>query len=382
MGENSKIEWCDNTFNPWLGCTKVAAGCAHCYAETLMDSRYRKAKWGPGGTRVLTSAANWQKPLAWNKAAEAAGVRQRVFCASLADVFEDWGGPISAQSGDVWTKPYLQREWGRANWTTCDAETMQRDPQGWQFVTLDDVRRELFALIDATPWLDWLLLTKRPENVLRMWPECSIEPNRQPHSDGRHNVWIGCSIATQADADRNIPELLQCRDLSPVLFVSAEPLLGPVDLRKVTVPPQHDVLRRPWDTEGFKFNALQEHDDDRFHQAPTTLDWVICGGESGPHARPMHPDWARQLRDQCQAADVRFLFKQWGEWLPFSQWSWAPPEIQAGTPSRFRQSLVPGTSLNGTHQSVVSSYCVGKKAAGRLLDGVEYSECPQPHAPA
>lgn len=344
MAENSKIEWCDATFNPWLGCTRVAEGCKHCYAETLMDSRYGKAKWGPHGTRVLTSPANWRKPLQWNKAAEAAGVRQRVFCASLADVFEDWGGGmLDHHQVSAWRKAI-------AGETPLVGDKVP--------FRMNDARQHLFDLIDQTPWLDWLLLTKRPENVRQMWPrcqDCGYTPQDAAEQMDHHlcaarggrgwhrpNVWIGCSISTQADADRNIHHLRACRELSPVLFVSGEPLLGPVDA-------------------GEWIDAI---------------DWVIVGGESGPHARPMHPDWARQLRDQCQAAGVPFFFKQWGEWLPFSQWSWAPPEIQAGTPSRFRQTLVPRTSCEGSHQSVVSSYNVGKQSAGRLLDGVAWSQFP------
>ena len=233
MAETSEISWTDATFNPWVGCTKIAQGCKNCYAEADFDKRKHFAMWGPNGTRVLTSAAYWKKPLAWNRQAEQSGTRLRVFCASLADVFEAWGnGVVTTRDGDVWCKPYLEREWGRENWETCDLETMQHDPQGWQFVTLDDVRRQLFALIDATPHLDWLLLTKRPENICRMWrgDGTGKEPGASDYLL-RDNVWLGTSVATQADADKNVPELLKCRDLSPVLFLSIEPLLGPIDLR-------------------------------------------------------------------------------------------------------------------------------------------------------
>jgi len=130
--ENSKIEWTDHTFNPWIGCTKVSAGCKNCYAEAFMDKRLKRAKWGAQGTRVRTTEQYWKKPLAWNKKAEKAGVRQRVFCASLADVFED--------------HPAQREE--MAQWRT-----------------------DLFNLISETPWLDWLLLAKRPGNVLAMVPD-------------------------------------------------------------------------------------------------------------------------------------------------------------------------------------------------------------------
>lgn len=328
MGENSAIEWTDHTFNPWIGCTKVAAGCAHCYAETLMDSRYGKAQWGPNGTRVLTSPSNWSKPLKWNRDAERAGVRARVFCASLADVFEDRDGPIHDHNGDVLKHP----------------EGSHSAVYGKEAKTLDDVRQDLFRLIDATPWLDWLLLTKRPENIREMWPRAWSGPSCIP------NVWVGTSVATQEDADRNVPHLLECHDRSPVLFLSMEPLLGPVDLRGAAI------------------------------------DWVIVGGESGPNARPMHPDWARSIRDQCQAAGVPFLFKQWGEHLPFDQASTKEQRdaftaaTKRGEQSYFGARVVGGPQglMTGTTAGVrpVSYAKIGKGVAGRLLDGRTWGEFP------
>lgn len=220
MADNSKIEWCDHTFNPWIGCAKVAAGCEHCYAESYAR-RYGKAVWGPSGTRVKTSYNYWRQPVKWNR--EAATVhasyigptrRQSVFCASLADVFEDWQGPIHDDSGAQ---------------LFHDGTERTHEP-----VTLDDLRSDLFALIDATPHLDWLLLTKRPENVPRMWPgRCTdkdLGGNGCTMTAYRNNVWLLTSVSTQTDADRNIPHLLKCRDLVPVLGVSAEPLLGPVNI--------------------------------------------------------------------------------------------------------------------------------------------------------
>lgn len=233
---NSAIEWTDHTFNPWVGCTKVSDGCKHCYAEALMDKRFGRVEWGVNGTRKRTSAANWREPLKWNRDAQAAGIRQRVFCASLADVFED--------------RPEL------AEW-----------------------RSDLFDLIYSTPHLDWLLLTKRPENVLDMVPA-------NWHAWLPANVWIGTSIENQAAADERIPHLL--RIPASVRFLSMEPLLGPVDLDHVVSPGSLETLRG--------------------------VQWVIVGGESGTKARPMHPDWVRSIRDQCQADGVPFFFKQWGEY--------------------------------------------------------------------
>lgn len=236
MAENSSIEWTTHTFNPWIGCTKVAAGCQSCYAEAFAK-RYGKAKWGPQGTRVKTSEAYWKQPLKWNRVAgekrqitetlDGSMYRERVFCASLADVFEDWEGPILTSKGhqlgieeegeyeesDGWSTLLPGGMWMRGG--VIGMQKITRRP-----ATMSDLRRDLFELIDATPNLDWILLTKRPENILRMWAACSLK--------FRHNVWLLTSVATQADADQNIPELLKCRGLAPVLGISHEPALGSV----------------------------------------------------------------------------------------------------------------------------------------------------------
>lgn len=232
MAENSKIEWCDATFNPWVGCQKVSPGCTHCYAETLMTRKPAWANtWGPRGIRRKTSEANWKKPLAWNRKAEQEGRRYKVFCGSLCDVFED----------------------------------------KWE---VDPWRADLFEfVIEETPNLDWLLLTKRPENVSDMVPAHWRTVGKWPA-----NVWIGTSVENQKYADERIPYLL--RIPVRIRFLSIEPLLGPVDLT--------------------------------YALGGSAVAWVIVGGESGPNARRMHPDWARTIRDQCLEAGVPFLFKQWG----------------------------------------------------------------------
>lgn len=299
MAENSNIEWTDHTFNPWIGCQKVSPGCDHCYAETW-DARglqQRETRWGPHATRTRTGAANWRKPLAWDKAAEAAGKRARVFCASLADVFDNHAS--------------ISQEW----------------------------RDDLWTLIYRTPHLDWLLLTKRPQNITRFMPpaveNCGIWPN----------VWLGTTVENQTEANRRIPHLLATP--AAVRFLSCEPLLGPVDL-EFFMP---------------DFTA--------WLGTEAGIKWVICGGESGPGARPMHPDWARSLRDQCQAAGVQFHFKQWGEFRP--------PETQAEW-SAFRDGKGFNGSLmpNGTFGDPLGNGLVrvGKKAAGRLLDGRTWDQMP------
>jgi protein gp37 len=314
----TKIEWCDFTHNEWIGCSKVSPGCENCYAEELMDTRYGRTKWGPNGTRDRTAEANRKKPLTWDRAAKKAGVRYRVFCSSLSDVFEDRDELI----------PWRQR---------------------------------LFHTIDQTPNLDWLVLTKRPENVLRFgfeqqlwWPDTSFP----------RNVWIGTSVEDQKRADERIPELLKIP--ATIRFLSMEPLLGPVDLHM-------DYL--PWGPDGASAAALSR------------INWVIVGGESGRKARPMHPAWVWSIRNQCQASGVPFFFKQWGEWVPRhsepmknepilplyddgrhgvfdDQGNW---RINEGEWSRYDNLL--GQVM----------YRVGKKIAGRMLDGREWSEFPQRH---
>jgi protein gp37 len=346
MAENSNIEWTDHTFNPWEGCQKVGPGCDHCYAETR-NARFSGGvaiNWGPGAPRRRTSVANWRKPLAWNAAHEKFfakhGRRQRVFCASLADVFDN------------------------------------AVPQLW--------RTALFALIHDTPNLDWLLLTKRIGNAAAM---LQSDPPEGIDMAALPNLWLGATICNQAEADRDLPKLLAVP--ARVRFLSMEPLLGPVDLRNVAVPTEHDQLRQPWDYEGYKFNALQEHDDDRFHQAPATIDWVIAGGESGPGARPMHPAWVRSLRDQCAAAGVPYLFKQWGEWTPqdpgeeIREYDCAGV-LPNGNALLYSQGYVAPFDTMERLQTAgyvrldgrTLMHRVGKKAAGRLLDGVQHDGFP------
>ena len=337
MAENSKIEWTDHTFNPWWGCTHVHEGCRNCYAETWAN-RFG-VKWGPTGVRRLSSESVWKQPLKWNRAAEKTGVRAKVFCSSMADVFEDWSGPIVNQAGNV----AYHFENG-INWHSPDAIV------GCERVTLSDIRRELFRLIDETPWLDWQLLTKRPENIRQMWPGVGFPDVGVPGTLGRRlrlqNVWLGTSISDQASADKQIPELLKCRDLSPVRFLSCEPLLGPIEFS--------DVTKRADAVSQLGKKAL------------AGIDWVIVGGESGNGARPMHWKWVLSLRDQCNAAGVPLFFKQWGEWQSGLK---TPMDYENGA-SSFR----PGCYHDFGDDSMALR--LGKAEAGRQLDGREWNEMP------
>lgn len=223
MGQTTGIEWTDHSFNPWRGCTKVSAGCEHCYAETLSKRNPKTlGTWGPRGVRVVAAESYWRQPLKWNREAEAAGERRRVFCASLADVFEDWTGPIVHGGNHRPAEVAI----------TADAVF---DEAGPRQLTMQDLRRRLFQLIDNTFQLDWLLLTKRPENIRRLipgrarcaaWPDCT-----HPQCEADHfyaNVWLGISVEDQATADERVPILLDTP--AAVRFVSCEPMLSMIDL--------------------------------------------------------------------------------------------------------------------------------------------------------
>lgn len=297
MGEVTKIQWCDHTFNPWRGCTKVAEGCKHCYADAQSKRNPGTlGVWGPNGTRVMAAENSWREPRKWNQAAERDGVRRRVFCASLADVFEEWDGAIADSHGE---RIMFNRTHGLGPW--------QGMGQYAHPARMDDLRVRLFELIDATPWLDWLLLTKRPESIRRMWVPKSLETwNRSRYRLFRDNVWLLTSVATQADADTNVPELLKCRDLVPVLGVSAEPLIEAVDFRFIPhrACGTFDSLDgRSWD---------ETEPDGKSCYSNGGLDWIIVGGESGPHARQCRLKWVNALVNQCHAAGVACFVKQLG----------------------------------------------------------------------
>jgi len=269
VGKNSKIEWTNHTFNPWWGCVKVSPACKFCYAEAWAK-RLGESVWGPKAERRFFGPKHWAEPLKWDREASAAGVRRRVFCASMADVFED--------------RPELTY---------------------W--------RASLWTLIDQTPNLDWLLLTKRAEKIAELSPWGNNWPR---------NVWLGTTVENQDAAEERLPHLL--RTPAMIRFISAEPLLGPVDLSA-------------W---------------------IAGLDWVITGGESGPRARPSSPAWFRDLLAQCVLASVPFHFKQWGDW--------APGQDLLRT-ARVRTEAAP----DGTEM-----IRVGKKAAGRALDGATWDGLP------
>lgn len=320
MGENSSIEWTHHTFSPWWGCAKVSPACDHCYAERWARRVWPKLKlWDANSSRLAFSKDTWNNPFKWNRRAAKTGIRERVFCASMSDVFDNH-----------------------------DAVT--------------DERERLWEVIRKTPGLDWLLLTKRIGNVPRMLPKS--------WGDGWPNVWLGISVCNQEEADRDIPKLLALP--ARARFLSCEPLLGPISF----------------------VGKWIHHPDPAVHaNMLERLDWIIVGGESGHDARPMHPEWARSLRDQCVAVGVPYFFKQWGEWWPISQMphgvsdSYFDPKYgqrerdpydTRPAPRAVRSTVL---QLDGSQEfafppGAMTCFKVGKKAAGRLLDGRTWDEFP------
>jgi protein gp37 len=312
VGATTGIEWADGTVSVIEGCSKVSPACKHCYAEInsavrVMEARISEATrpggrllkmWGANGFRYET--ANWERELRrLNRKARIGHVkltddgavfeRPRIFINSLSDTFEDWKGPVYRLDDG---KPAVVAQ------------------------SLDDVRQRFFRVAEECVELDILLLTKRPENVLRMVPRHWTFPYMALQGWPSH-IWMLTTVEDQEHADMRIPELLKIP--AKVRGLSVEPLLGKVDLVWADIKPGI-LVNRP------------------------TIHWVIVGGESGKGARPMHPDWARSIRDQCVTAGVPYFFKQWGE------------HVACG---------------NGQYARI------GKKNAGRVLDGRTWNEVPK-----
>lgn len=274
MAENSAISWTRHTWNPWMGCTKVSPACDGCYAEALMDKRYGKVQWG-NHPRQRTGAHNWNEPFRWQRRAEVDGDRPFVFCASLADIFDN----------------QVPAEW----------------------------RADAFEVMRKTPNLVYLLLTKRPQNIVKLAAAAGGLPR---------NAAIGTTIEDQQRADINVPALVRAKNETGALFnfLSCEPLLGQIELYE----------RLYW------------------------IDWVITGGETdqgGHKARPTHPAWFRSLRDECAKFGVPFHHKQNGEWVSVSE--------------------VAGPGVHFKFDDGATVRRIGKKLSGRTIDGVTHDAFPE-----
>lgn len=344
VADRSAIEWTDATWNPVRGCSRVSAGCENCYAERQalrfsgvgqpFEGLVRKVNGHAAWTgKIELAAALLDQPLRWREP-------RRIFVNSMSDLFHE------------------------------------NVPDDW----ID----RIFAVMALCPQHTFQILTKRPERMLaycgsdaalgRVAAEIArcidgvegASAELVHNDDGLRgiclsNVWLGVSVEDQAAADERIPLLL--RTPAAVRFLSCEPLLGPVDLRQVA------AKSCDYSNGVIAIDALTGDHVGRYAKDGTELfrervlypiRWVIAGGESGPRARPMHPDWARSLREQCAAAGVPFFFKQWGEWAPADEYA---SEVQ-------EHYDVLGRSAPGCIR-------VGKKRAGHLLDGVEHHAFPE-----
>jgi protein gp37 len=296
----TSIEWTDHTHNLWRGCKRRHTGCLHCYAECDRSIRCHDVDFW--GERRLASAAYTRRPRGWNRDAALAGVRTRVMLGSLMDFFEDWDGPMTTGPG-------------------------VEDPTA----TMDSVRRAAFELIDHTPHLDWIIPTKRPENINAMWPNvtsptASTDGTSRPGEWYRPNVWLLASVSDQETFGRLGLELLEYRPLVPVIGLSVEPLVGPIDWTHMTeVGLQCSVC----DWVGTEAGATRRDflDEPDGWACPTCgepcwhwpieeriecIDWLVIGGESGPKARPCDLDWIRSLVKQGREAGVPTFVKQLG----------------------------------------------------------------------
>lgn len=300
MGQATEISWTDHTFSPWWGCTKVSPACDHCYADTFSrrvgfsDTGSKFPIWGKDAQRRFFSDKHWGELLKWNRDAQRAGVRRNVFCGSMCDVMEDRADLVAS-------------------------------------------REKLYSYVPQTPWLNYLLVTKRPQNFRRFLP---AEWRKHPQP----NIWLMTTVESgeylwRIDALKEVPAVVH--------GLSIEPLLADIP-------------------------ELAKHLDD--------IEWCIVGGESGPGARPMHPDWVRRIRDACQERGIAFHMKQWGAWAPASQVGAPKPITHAMTAgavvAEFDRESMMAADRNETRWEGLRR--LGKGKSGCLLDEREWKQIPNP----
>ncbi|RYC10040.1 DUF5131 family protein [Ciceribacter ferrooxidans] len=390
MADGTKIEWTDATWNPITGCSVVSPGCTNCYAMKLAGTRLknhpsrkgltRDTKAGPVWTGEVRFNAEWlDQPLRWTKP-------RMIFVCAHGDLFAE-GVP------DEWIDQVF------AVMALCPQHTFQ------VLTKRPERMREYLKALPARSgavgkWAAWHWGAQDPDALHDQVSDAVRTP--------LPNVWLGVSVEDQRRAKERIPILLDTP--AAIRWISAEPLLGPVDIRqwqhdygcgcgwggvspldychecgwRGIAPGKHVPENCPECGSAIEdYQACPEcdgHDGDGLSFGPNSkphLDWVVAGGESGPDARPMHPDWARSLRDQCAAAGVPFLFKQWGEWAPRGPESLGYPVVEDVRTARLTDRGENGSDLAASGENHVWMQCLGKRRAGRLLDGVEHNGYPE-----
>jgi len=386
MADRTHIEWTDATWNPITGCSIVSPGCTNCYAMRLAGTRLKHTPSRAGLTKDSKAGPVWTGEVRFNRKSLDQPLRwkrpRKIFPCAHGDLFaedvpDEWIDQVfavMALSQQHIFQVLTKRE-KRMRRYLSDPATIRR-VYGLVFDMV--IERNLYVALIA-PGIDERQAPPAPRIYLDRWP--------------LPNVWLGVSAEDQKRADERIPDLLATP--AAVRFVSAEPLLGPIDFTTID-----DGFR---DGTRLTFNALTgwAHDGEQpitgiFGHPDPKLDWVIVGGESGPGARPMHPDWARSIRDQCAAAGTSFFFKQWGEWAAVSQMSEEQidacyPQLTERRPEATRHSLVDTHVLHADgsrHRAVflaflqgtsaMTMFAIGKRRAGRLLDGVTHDAMPEP----
>lgn len=333
-----------STWNPWIGCTAVSPGCAHCYADRENDLYHWVEKWGKGQGRHHTSADYWKKPLAWARSAVKHGIKHQIFCASLSDILDN--EVVPAWKNDLWA--------------------------------LIDETLEINATGAPGTGVEWLLLTKRPENIGQMPIHWRANPPE--------GIRLGVSVENQ-DYEPRLSTLLNLWQGHN--FVSVEPLLGAVDLGEALNGYPVQVGAASFVTHEMALDAGEpsmegmQLDEDRWQPTTPALEWVIIGGESGPDARPTHPKWVYDLIEQSRRANARVFVKQWGEWLPNTEnhglvmqddTPWGSLEYGGRFIKLDGWGGFPGTDPADDYK--VSVYRVGRERAGNLVGGVEIHEFP------
>lgn len=361
MSNKSKISWTDKTWNPIIGCSKTSPGCQNCYAERmarrlvsmgqenyrglLADYTTTVGGWN-GQTRFVESAL--EQPLHWK-------TPRKVFVCSMGDLFHEsvpfeWIDRVFATMAlcPQHTFQVLTKRAERMEEYLTEYHPNWDEALGW----LDDRHNDI--CIDGTALDSQRDICDEWHTVAKQWP--------------LPNVWLGVTVENQEQADKRIHHLLRCP--AAVRFISVEPMLGPVDLMDIVIHEgsgEHHI-------DSLFMDAFEREEFPDEH----TIDWVICGGESGTGARPMHPDWVRSLRDQCIAAGVPFHFKSWGEW---AEWDQLPQQISAHQSSPVvwmaGNGICSHTMKTINYQDEVQLYRVGKHLSGRLLDGHEWLQFPE-----